>query len=122
MKEVYVYKGRDNPVTVQLVAEPRDEDADSPDPPLQAALRVTLKTENGLELDSEQDAALEMLDDTRIRMILGPEFAEKEGGLRGYLTIYYVNTPNGIAWPGSRQEQDQPTFLFLPVDWPGGQE
>lgn len=118
MQEVFVYRGRDNPVTQELVAVPRPGEPD-PGPPLEAALRVTLKTDNGLVLDSDDDPdALMILDDRRIRMVLGPAFAEKDEGVRGYLTVYYINTPNGIAWPGSRDEQDQPTFLFLPVPWP----
>ena len=118
MLEVYVYKGRDNPVVVALQAQARNENDPEPDPPLQSAVRVTLKTSNELSLDSDQDDALEMLDDTRLRMVLGPEFTEKDDGLEGYLTVYYANTPNGIAWPGSRQEPDAPTFLFIPVRWP----
>lgn len=118
MLEVYVYRDRDNPVVVELHSEPRTEDDPQPAPPLESATRVTLKTANGLSLDSDQDDALEILDDTRVQMILGPEFAEKTEGLNGYLTVYYANTPNGIAWPGSRDEPDSPTFLFLPVAWP----
>jgi len=117
--EIYVYKNRDNPVIVELVAEAREGAAVEPDPPLQSATKVTLKTDNSIELDTDNDPdRLEMLDDTRLEMVLGPEFADVDYGLRGYLSVFYSDTPNGVAWPGHANDPDEATFLFIPVPWP----
>lgn len=119
MLEVFVYKDRDNPVVVELRAEARTEDDPTPAPPLEDATKVTLKTSNGLSLDTDNDPdAIEIIDTTRLRMVLGPEFATKDEGLDGFLSVFYLNTPNGIAWPGSREDPDLPTFRFIPVAWP----
>lgn len=119
METIYVYKGHNNRFSIELEAHTVSGDLIA-DAPLTAATRVTLTTDNGLAFDSSDSDGVITIDDGRsLTFHLGPSFVEKTEGdpVSGFLSIFYADRPDGIAWPASEDSQHRPTFRFLPVGW-----
>lgn len=119
MKDVYVYMGRDNSVSLRLRSELHPGEQ-ATDPPLQGATKVVLELEDGREFStSGNNPELRVESDDTLVLQLGVAFENVEPGdaITGQLSVYYTDKPNGIAWPGSLESPNLPTFRFLPVDW-----
>ena len=116
MRDVYVYRGRDNQVQMRLRSDTVESVAIY-DPPLQGATKIVLKLDDGQTFDSTVDPEIEVIDSDTLGFRLGPSLLESEDPIRGYLSIFYTGTPNGIAWLGDPSQADQPTFRFIPVSW-----
>jgi len=118
MRDVYIYMGRDNRVPVKLHSELTTGE-EATDPPLQGATKVVLELADGTEFDSTTDPEIEIVDSSTISLWLGVALDELTAGepITGQLSVFYTDRPNGVAWPGSTESPNLPTFRFIPVDW-----